>query len=264
MSDWSDPQDPSAQQTFEAAPQHGGPPEYGGPPQYGASPQSGGAPQYGGPPQHSASPEYGGSPQYGGPPQYGGYAGAPGQAATPAYGPSAPQHNPYQNGAYAQPYGYPPPGYPGYAATAPSQRRPGTLTASAVLGYILGGLLIFAGILLFFGANAVSSFANSFGSSAGGYAVELVVAGVADVVAAGLLIAGGVSMTGRNPSGRRLYTAGAVVVLLATVYWIMRWATRYNASPVVVYALLFAALAVVGLALAYAGEGSRWLGRASR
>lgn len=162
-------------------------------------------------------------------------------------------------------YGYgPPPGYappPGYGGP-PGEPRPGTLTAAAVLGYVCAGLLILAGILLFLGASVVANLDNLSGAYLGDYTFEFSVDGVVNLIAAGLLIGGSVMMAGRNPTGRLLYFVAGGIVVVETIYWLARWASRTDGA-VVFYALLYAALVVVGMSLAATGGGSRWLNRST-
>jgi uncharacterized membrane protein YphA (DoxX/SURF4 family) len=216
------------------------------------------------------------APPYAGPPPLDPYQQAPYQAGPYQQAPyqqgpyqQAPyQQGPYQQGPYQQtlyhqgPYQQAP--YPyGYPTPAAGDSRPGTLTAAAVLGYVAGGLLILAGFLLFFGASVVSDVENSVDTHTS-YAAEFAIAGVANLLAAGLLIAGGVSMTGRGANGRSMYTFGAGIVLVAAVYWLARWAPRDDSKPVIIYALLFAALVIVGLVLSFTRDGSTWLGARGR
>lgn len=76
----------------------------------------------------------------------------------PPYGPY-PQNPPYPPYPYG---GYPPNGwYPGLW----NDPRPSAVLGSAVVAYIGAGLLVLAGILLFFGATVVSAFSDTAGDS---------------------------------------------------------------------------------------------------
>ena len=181
------------------------------------------------------------------------------------YGQSQYPQTPYSQGQYAQPapYGYPAPAYgypptPGYAPLNPADRRPGTITSAAVLGYVAGGLLIIAGIICLFGASTLENFNDDFNGDLHDYSVQFVLAGVVNLIAAGLLIAGSVSMTGRSATGRVMYSVGCGLVIVAAIYWIARWATKDGLSGLLVYALLFSALVIVGVSLAFTGGGNRW------
>jgi hypothetical protein len=162
--------------------------------------------------------------------------------------------------AYPSPYGYPyPTGYPG---PPPGERRPGTLTAAAVLGYIAAGLLVLAALIVFTGASIVSDVDNASDSvSLDGYTAELTFDGFLNLIAAGLLIAGGVVMTGRRARGRTLYSVGAAVVLVEAVYWVGRWGSLIaDVGGLAFYAVLFAGLSIIGLTLAWTQAGTRWFG----
>lgn len=200
----------------------------------------------------------------------------------PSYPNEYPAEQPYGYGTYQgppptgmhrPPPQYPPPGwgegygpygqYPGYpppygAPYVPRSTRPGNALAAAVLGYVAGGLLIIAGLLLFFGASFIANFDNYEGVSHGQYVGELAVNGVGNLVAAGLLIAGGVNLTARGTAGRMLYSCGAALVVIETIYWLARWGGR-SGGAVVVYAVIFGGLVVVGGALAWSSAVTKWL-----
>uniref|UniRef100_UPI0035CBBFE5 hypothetical protein n=1 Tax=uncultured Jatrophihabitans sp. TaxID=1610747 RepID=UPI0035CBBFE5 len=170
----------------------------------------------------------------------------------------------YAPPGYAPPgYGYPP--YPsgyagyGYPQPAPGDARPGIATASAVLAFVASGLLILAGLLLFLGGAIASDIEDSVHSSTH-IGLELGLDGVVNLVAAGLLIAGGVSLVGRNPLGRILLSVGATIVAAAAVYWFVRFddisSDSWNFD-----AGLFLVLTVLTLSFAWAPPVSRWLDR---
>lgn len=191
----------------------------------------------------------GGDGPYQGPPPTASHD--PGSVASP-YPYAVPYPNPY---AYPTGYGY------GYPAVQPGQRRPGTLTAAAVLGYVNAGLLVIAGLLLFTGASIVDSVNDSTdGAGLASFSTELSFDGFLNLLASALLITGGVLMSARRPNGRPVYAAGAAVVVIESGYWLARWGSRVNdAGGMVVYALLFGLLAGVGLGLACTRDGSNWL-----
>lgn len=149
--------------------------------------------------------------------------------------------------------GYPPP-YPGYPPPPYGSTRPGTATAANVLGYITAGLLIAAGLLLFFGASIVNGLDQLDNNSHSIVTAELVLDGVLDLVAGGLLIAGAVSFSGRNPSGRIMLSVGSGIVLGEAVYWIAR-----SGGDATFWALVFAALVIVSLSLAWSSSSNRWI-----
>lgn len=186
-------------------------------------------------PQARYSSQYPQYPQYAQYPQYGQY----------------PQH-----GQYPQ---YPPPGYPGYPPSAYRNPRPGTTIAAAVLGYIVGGFLILAAIILFSGASTLNDVSDELNSDASSVTAELTLDGFINLVAAGLLIAGGVMLTGRRRSGRTLLMLGGAVVLVVAVYWLVR-AGGDATGFVIFWGGLFVAPTVVAMCLAGAPRVSQWLG----
>jgi hypothetical protein len=126
---------------------------------------------------------------------------------------------------------------------------------AAVVGWAGAALLVLAAVLLFFGAAFVRDF------DAGGgpfYATEFTVDGILNVLAAAVLVVGAAQLMSRSTAGRLLLSGGAAYVLTAAVYWLVRWAGR-TGGAVIGYAVIFAAVAVVALALAWARDASRWL-----
>ena len=204
------------------APDHGEPfdPNPAGPP-----------PGYGYPPPGYAQPGY---PQ----PGY----------APPGYGP--PGYPPY---GYPAAPGYPPYGYP----PVPGDARPGAATTSAVLAFVLSGLLILGGLLLFLGGAIAGDIEDSFDSGTH-IGLELALDGVANLVAGGLLIAGGVSVLGRRPNGRVLLSIGGGIVLALSVYWTVRF-DDIRSDSWTFDAALFLVLSVLTVCFAWSTPVSRWL-----
>jgi hypothetical protein len=187
------------------------------------------------------------------------YGPAPQQ---PAYGqPYGPPQQPYppqQQYGQPQPYGPTPPMYNAYGyPPAQLDARPGSVVGAAVLAYVLAGLLILSGALLLFGASISDSFGDAFDSDTSSVTAELAFDGFADLIAAGLLIAGGVSLTGRNKRGRTMLVVGAAITLAECIYWLVRSSAD---GGVFVFVLVFGALAVISLVLAATGLVSQWLG----
>ncbi|MDX6584525.1 MAG: hypothetical protein QOI10_3709 [Solirubrobacterales bacterium] len=196
-----------------------------------------------------------------GSPSYPAYPGPPETAAHDPGGYPQPA-GPYGYPPAPGPYGYPPaPGPYGYPGVPQGGGRPGTLTASAVLGYITAGLLMIAALLLFTGASIINSVDNSSdGFDLSNFTAELTFDGFVDLLAAGLLIAGAVMMSGRRPTGRALYSVGGALVLVEAIYWLGRWGSRLpDVGGLTFDALLLSALAVIGLSLAWTPTGSSWL-----
>jgi hypothetical protein len=193
------------------------------------------------------------SPQdpYGGQPYYG-------QQPPPGYQPG------YQQPGYPSPAYYPQPGYPygpppyGYPQIyqPPGPQRPGTATTASVLAFVNGGLLIAAALLLFAGASLISDFGNVTQSDTTYTTAEFTIDGFVNLLASGLLIAGGVMFAGRKPLGRTLLASGGAIVIALAIYWL----TRFDAfATTIFYGLLFAALSVLSIAMAFTGSTKAWL-----
>ena len=197
-------------------------------------------------------------------------------AGQPYYGPPQQPYGPYPPQQYGPPgYGqYPPPqqAYPGYPQYAPYQHqpypyvyarppgRPGTVTASAVLAFVTAGLLIVAALFLFAGASLISDFGDAVDRSTGSTTSELTLDGMINMIASVLLIAGGVMLTGRKPLGRTLLTVGSGIVVACSIYWLVRFDTF--GGGIVFYALLFGALVVIAVCMAYTATSRAWLAAA--
>jgi hypothetical protein len=193
------------------------------------------------------------------PPGHSGPSGYEGPPPTAAHDPgTAPQ-------PWLQ-YGYPPP-YPppyeyayGYPQPAPAGRRPAAVTAAAVLGYISGGLLVIAAMIVFTGASLLAGIDDSSDVvNLRAFTVELTFDGMLNLVCSGLLIGGGVLMSARRPGGRTMYSIAAAVVAADAVYWLARWGTSYTTGQGIVgYALMFCAVSVSGLVLVWRSASSAW------
>jgi hypothetical protein len=177
-------------------------------------------------------------------------AGYPGQPYAPAPHPGYPP---------GHPGGYPVVPYPQGYAWAPVEPQPGTILGASILAYINSGLLILSGSLLLFGAAVIHDIDKATRSHTG-YGTELAVDGVLNLIAGGLLIAGGVALTNRRTSGRVMLTAGAAVVLAECIYWLTRFSNS-DFSGRIVYVLLFGALAVISVALSWTPAVTAWLER---
>jgi hypothetical protein len=177
-----------------------------------------------------------------------GYSGPPPTGPPPAGSAGRP---PFEPPVFPGP-GYPPPG------PAPGGHvwisRPSTVIASSVLAYIMGGMLIVAGFVLFLGASIVKSFDSATGGNNTGTSVELIVDSVLNFGAAGLLIGGAATFTAGRVLGRQLLTIGAGICLAECVYWVFR-----AESNTIVWTIVFAVLAIVTLALAWTRETTEWL-----
>ncbi|MEO6886177.1 MAG: hypothetical protein ABI232_07830 [Jatrophihabitantaceae bacterium] len=124
-----------------------------------------------------------------------------------------------------QPYQHPYPGpyaYPAQYLPLRASDRPAPILGAAVLGYVLAGLLLLAGSMLVLGAMVNLSF-SSIVPNTGRLSAELAVDGVLNVIAAALLIAGGVTFSSARSYGRWILAAGLVITLMCSTYWAVRW-----------------------------------------
>jgi hypothetical protein len=149
----------------------------------------------------------------------------------------------------------PPPGYPGSYPPPWDTGRPGGISAASVLAYINAGLLILAGLLLLAGSSAVDSWNDAFGSHDNHIAAELAVDGLVNLLSAGLQIAGGVMIADRSARGRILLTVGGGLCVAAGVYWLI----RVHAASVAIWTIVFIALPVIGMSLAWTAPCTQWL-----
>jgi hypothetical protein len=198
----------------------------------------------------------------------------PSEPQPPGYTPPPPTQYPPANQPYpasgypAYPPAYPPPGYPqgyqpypqqGYGPypTPSGSGRPGTVIGAAVLAYIVAGFLIIAGVSLFSGASTINDIGNSVDADTSSATAELVVDGLLNLLAAGLLIAGGVQLTGRKLAGRTMLAVGVGLVVAEGLYWLIR--VGDGAGVIVFWVGVFVAPAVVAVCLAGGAQVRRWL-----
>jgi len=164
--------------------------------------------------------------------------------------PQAPPPLPYETAPYAP--------YP----TQPAHDRPSTALAAAVIGWVLAALLFISAALLFFGATFLHDIESSGGYDGGRDVAELFIDGVLDIVAAGLLVSGGVALTSRNRHGRPLLVGGALLVLVLSLYWLVRWSGRL-AGATTGYAVIFGAGALLVAAFSLTPGVTSWLAAGS-
>ncbi|HEY2298132.1 MAG TPA: hypothetical protein VGH43_10425 [Jatrophihabitans sp.] len=195
-----------------------------------------GKPYYGPPQQpYGQYPPQGYGQQY--PQQYQSYPQQPGYSPYPQYAP-------YQYQPYPYPYQRPP-------------DRPGTATTAAVLAFVAGGLLIVASLFLFAGASLINDLGDELNQSTGPATSELAIDGVINLIASGLLIAGGVMVAGRKLRGRNLLTTGSGIVVACSIYWLVRFDHSFGGT--VFYAVLFSALVVISVSMAFTTTSRAWL-----
>lgn len=148
----------------------------------------------------------------------------------------------------------PPPGRPGapgpylnpYAPLGP--RRPGLATAAAVLAFVAAGLLIVAGLMLFAGGSVAHLFDDTAKTA------ELIICGLINLAAGGVLIAAGVGVLGGRLVAFRWYLGGTLVVVVMAIYWL----ARYGLSPLF-WAVIFLGLVLTGASFMHTQDVRRWL-----
>ena len=242
----------------------------------GAGPN--GAGPYGAGPNHGLDVNYGAGPNYGAgqPPVYPAPAGYPPPAYPPAGQPSWAQQA-YAQGAYSQPgaplpgqqppTGYPQPVYPPTAYQQPGAqpgygpppypmapqkpRKPGVVTAAAVLAFVQAGLLLIAGIATLNGGTALSDL--DLGITGRAYSGVLTTMGVLTLASAGLLIAGGVSAFNKRPW---LMVAGAALSLALSVWWVVQFDVL---GFILTWALLLAVMPIISLSLILSSTAKNWM-----
>jgi len=139
--------------------------------------------------------------------------------------------------------------------TEGQQDRPGTAVAAAVFGFVLSGLLLLAGVILVEGAKLIGTISDHGGSGS-----EFVFDGLVNFVAAALLIAGGVSLIGRKPSGRATLLAGVAIVLAEGIYWFGRFAN----GGLFFWVCLFVVPAIIAGCFGVGSATRTWLNGAVR
>lgn len=150
---------------------------------------------------------------------------------------------------------YPNPGSWEPAQYLPRPGVPGALIAGSVLGYLLAVFLLVTGLLLlFFGSFIAGSF-ESVDSTLGDGGTSLIVAGLGNWIAAGLLIAGWVMATARRPAGLLVSLAGSGLVAALAVYWVV----LYPVSGIVAWAIVHAVIAAVPAGLSIIPGNRAWM-----
>ena len=171
----------------------------------------------------------------------------------------------YPNAAYPN-AAYPNAVYP-YAApdysTYPSPGRawpggppsPGAVNLASTLGSVAAGLLVLSGLILLASASAVRALAAATDASDRGVGRELLINGVGNLIAAGLLVGGAVLLRRGHQRCRPFLAAGTVVTVGFSIFWM----ARHSAGLVVVGAVGLSTLAILATGLAYSRPVTDWL-----
>lgn len=254
MSDY-DPRRPSGSGPEPMDPSAGAPCHLQGPASYPAD----GAPSFltePYPSQPSATGPYPGPypDQYSGPTpsQYAGsYLGqVAGSSPDDQYGSAypAPAYSAYPQPGWSGSYPQPHPGWGG-------PQRPGQVTGAAVLGYVEAGLLMISALFVFAGASIVNDTANALNAGDGGITAQFVLAGMANLIAAALFIAGGAMFTGANPTGRVLLVAAITLTAVTALFWVI----RFHDGGIVVWAIAFLTMPAIAACLSFGRSVNAWL-----
>lgn len=179
----------------------------------------------------------------------------------PAYG--QPVYGPPPQ-VYPQPYlpqGYPPApmAYPGYPGSSSPDDRPGVTVASAVLGFVAGGLLIAAGLLLLMGASFVNALSSDISSDDHNAAVWLGLAGAANIAAAACAIVGGIIVLTRKPAGRILISVAAALSAICAIGWLTQ-----DGGGAIFFILVLTVPLLVAAPLSWHRSVTNWLNAARR
>jgi hypothetical protein len=167
------------------------------------------------------------------------YWNAPGYTNAPAYG-----YEPvYDQRVWT--------GYPGGAYYPQPNDRPGVLLAATVLAYIVAGLLFLTGIVVFLGAAAAANINDGYGTSTD--ATPYLFASVANMLAAALLIAGGVMITNGRLQGRTVVMIGTLICSAVGIFWLA------HDPGTLGWVIAFCAPTVLATVLAFSKSASNWL-----
>jgi hypothetical protein len=214
-----------------------------------------------------------GAPYGGPPPTAPPFTGAPGPY------PGQPYPGPYGQQYGAAPYGPPPYGYPGgYGYPGPwgpypqpGPRRPGQVLAAAVLAFVQAGVVAVATVYVFLFVSVARIAASEGGapsSDVEGLVGEGSVLGWLQMASVVLLVVGGILALGqrRRRPARLVLGAALISQIVLALYWGVRLASLAADGPVTGdplgvfawFAIFFAAMPVVALALIVAGAARQW------
>jgi hypothetical protein len=146
-----------------------------------------------------------------------------------------------------------------YAAYAPAtaarygQRRPGAVVGATVLSVTMAGVLLITGFIVIFAASSLGA-SDDVESTAN--VTPFVVAGLLNVVAAALLIIGGVLLLGRAAAGRVAIGAATVLCIALAIFWL---ADDQNDNGIVIWLFIFCVPVITATLLATTASVAQWL-----
>ena len=114
-----------------------------------------------------------------------------------------------------------------------SDERPGEAVVAATLSLVTAGLLLITGFVVIFAAGNLQNLDDSTSTSR---TTLFVLAGLTNVIAAALLIIGGVLLLGRSTGSRGPLALGALLCLALGVFWL---ANDEGDNGVLVWLIIF-------------------------
>jgi hypothetical protein len=161
-------------------------------------------------------------------------------------------------GAHPQYPGYlspPPGGYQPWDGLRPADERPGAVVTAAVLSLITAGLLLITGFVVIFAASSLET-ADTVDNPQ--RTTLFVGAGLVNVIAAALLIIGGVALLSRSRAGRSALVVGTLLCLALGAFWLI----EDHDGGIIVWLFIFCAPALIAGLLACTARVTSWLGPA--
>jgi len=147
---------------------------------------------------------------------------------------------------YSAPYG-------GWTGAGRPVERPGEAVAAAVLSLVVAALLLITGFVVIF---AASSLENDPDTDPSQRTTLFVFAGLVNVIAAAILIVGGVLLLSRSKSARATIVSGTTLCLALGVFWL---ANDQGDSGIVVWLLIFCVPVIIATLLSASTRITIWL-----
>jgi hypothetical protein len=134
-----------------------------------------------------------------------------------------------------------------------SDARPGEAVAAAVLSLVVAALLLITGFVVIF---AASSLENDQGAQTAQRTTLFVFAGLVNVIAAAILIVGGVLLLGRSSSARATIASGTLLCVALGIFWLVN---DQGDDGIVVWLVIFCAPVIVASVLTTSTRITAWL-----
>jgi hypothetical protein len=173
-------------------------------------------------------------------------------------GEPTPAYYPWTGGQQYPGYLSPPTGaYQPYDGLRRTDERPGAVITAAVLSLITAGLLLITGFVVIFAASSLETAETTVENSQ--RTTLFVGAGLVNVIAAALLIIGGVALLSRSRAGRSAVVVGTLLCLALGAFWLTEDSSD---GGIVVWLFIFCAPALLAGLLACTARVTSWLGPA--